>query len=69
MTLSTRAVDYNGIGQSRGGSRGHDRQRPWFPCNFLSNKNRSDMELGMFVQSNISCTSQKLVLIAGPFLV
>jgi len=50
MTLSMRAIDYNGRGQPRGGGRGHDRRRPWFPCDFLSNKNRSDVELGMFVK-------------------
>jgi hypothetical protein len=35
MTLSKRAVDWNGHGQPRGGGRGHDRRRPWFPCDFL----------------------------------
>jgi hypothetical protein len=24
----------NGRGRPRGGGRGHDRRRPWFPCNF-----------------------------------
>ena len=48
-TLSMRTIDYIGSGQPRGSGRGHDRRCPWFPCNFLSNKNRCDMELGMFV--------------------
>ena len=34
ISPSTHTINWNGHGRPRDGGRGHDRQRPWFPCNF-----------------------------------